>query len=978
MNDLSKNVKKPNIFKRLRIKLFLMQKKSIFEKYLKAPDYVKTYPEAIDKLVEFYEEIPEEVIGIVIDKFSIQKQVEFLNNYENKMSITDMEKCSKNIASIMFEEVKKGIYDSVPLLKNIDGINVEIILMNRLRSEWPDFTSEFKQIAKYFNPKKVVRGDLELLKYFEEEQQLDYVKREKQTDFDKYFKYFSIELQLKYIKEHSEYIKFLSYEAAEKFLINSKNPENLALINPIHQIEIIKKNPAAFKYASKIVQIGIYYISSDGISRDNPLKDYGVNPDICFNAFEALLNSDIRNTRHMGNFSDGRLWERNIRIFENCDIFDIEKTKEFFLHSKLFSAAGSLKHFNELSLRTNSNRQNYGRECWDSTQKEIIKKLRIEQIVELLKIDVNYILPYLDNRGNRTKMNEEENEDSKRRAKKLFIEMFGEEKLNEFILNDNGETVIDLIYKLKDHEDNEVRSDKLSLHYFKILFNNQIIKKIEAEKLNKMFIKLKKGEDISEEFRDIICEVYGEHARKILEARPGLDVHSINSLEVFDKRIIDNFGEAFVHNLLSYNFEDFSEFLDIIKTPEKLENFKIYYEVLTNVLGDNIFTAQKAISGYNYIDKLLNNIRDVELTDAQYANLISIMLSEENPYNIDTLEQLERYDEIVKEEAERELRQIENLEEDTPTAKRDSVEIKREGLKEILLEKILGIEIFQWNKISNLYKFAIDEDLYTEEEMKMIEIINFIINEDNPTKLKKFVQEILNTKGLINPIAFHTVIQKTISRETEILNNNLMSREKMDIECEKEKGKEEPLIYKELINGVEVYHLNGIEFSSLQTVSSVDAKTFIEYDGQFGNAAICCRYRKKQLTKSKSEKITLVFLKVDDNMIISNYDDGGTDAMTTQGPKRIRMRGKILKNVANIPEVIYTNNEVAFYRRYIDKNKITNENLGGKRLPDFIVGGTGITPETYAILKKYNIGILIIHEEKYMDKPKINDEKEKE
>ena len=597
--------------------------------------------------------------------------------------------------------------------------------------------------------------------------------------------------------------------------------------------------------------------------------------------------------------------------------------------------------------------------------------------MDLLKIDVNYILPYVDERIIKHEMNEEEKERSKKRVKKLFVEIFGEEKLKELILDNDGKTVIDLIYELKD---NEVRTDKLSLHYFKILFNNQIMDKIEAEKLKDFFKKLEKGEDINEEFIDIMSKVYGEHAKIILESRPGLSVHSINSLEIFDKRIIDNFGEAFVHNLLSYNFEDFSEFLDIIKTPDKLENFKIYYEVLTNVLGDNIFTAQKAISEYNYINKLLNNIRDIGLTDVQYANLISIMLSEKNPYNIDTLEQLESYEYIVKEEVERELRQIENLKKDVPTTgENDCIKFKTVGMKEILLEKILGIDIFQWKKISNLYKFEVDEDLYTEEEIKMIEIIKFIINEENPTKLKGFIQEILNNKGLINPIVFHTVIQKTISRETEILNNNLMSREKMDIECEKEKGKEDPLIYKEIINGVEVYHLNGLEFSSLQTTSSVDVKTFIEYDGQLGNSAICCRYKKNGLIKPDSRQVVFVFSEVDDNMVISNWDSNDRDAGTTWAAKRIRMSGGILINVANIPEMIYSGNEVAFYRRYLDKNKITNENLGGKRLPDFIVGGYGgMTDETYSILKKYNIGILIIHDEKYADKPKMNDGKEKE
>ena len=53
---------------------------------------------------------------------------------------------------------------------------------------------------------------------------------------------------------------------------------------------------------------------------------------------------------------------------------------------------------------------------------------------------------------------------------------------------------------------------------------------------------------------------YGDKAVKILKSRPRLNVNNINSLESFDQQIIDNFGEAFVHDLISYNIRDFQDF----------------------------------------------------------------------------------------------------------------------------------------------------------------------------------------------------------------------------------------------------------------------------------------------------------------------------------------------------------------------------------------------------------------------------------
>ena len=66
------------------------------------------------------------------------------------------------------------------------------------------------------------------------------------------------------------------------------------------------------------------------------------------------------------------------------------------------------------------------------------------------------------------------------------------------------------------------------------------------------------------EFYKLMQNAYGNDAVDILKSRPKLNVHTINSLEVFDKRIYDTFGEAFVHDLISYNIRDYQEFLIFI------------------------------------------------------------------------------------------------------------------------------------------------------------------------------------------------------------------------------------------------------------------------------------------------------------------------------------------------------------------------------------------------------------------------------
>ena len=56
-------------------------------------------------------------------------------------------------------------------------------------------------------------------------------------------------------------------------------------------------------------------------------------------------------------------------------------------------------------------------------------------------------------------------------------------------------------------------------------------------------------------------------------------------------------------------------------------------------------------------------------------------------------------------------------------------------------------------------------------------------------------------------------------------------------------------------------------------------------------------------------------------------------------------------------------NEVAFYRRHRDSNKIENHNLGGKRIPDFIIPGhDGLSKEDLEYMRKFGIAKLQFHE----------------
>ena len=196
---------------------------------------------------------------------------------------------------------------------------------------------------------------------------------------------------------------------------------------------------------------------------------------------------------------------------------------------------------------------------------------------------------------------------------------------------------------------------EIPLEEFKILFNTKIMEKNAPELIQQYLKEKSEDRDGRELFVEIITNAYGEKAKKILESRPKLDVHSINSLEVFDKNILGEFGESFVHDCISYNLRDFSEFLSVVKNPHKKEMFKTYYDTLVEIYGENVETMQKAISEYSYVEELLNEAENVELTDTQYENLISVLCSRRNQFNITTLSELQNYEQIANQQLETQM-----------------------------------------------------------------------------------------------------------------------------------------------------------------------------------------------------------------------------------------------------------------------------------------------------------------------------------
>ena len=983
--------KKLNIIQKIRLAMFRNQKFSI-DKYIKAPEYIKTDNRLINKIIYSKEicteenllQIPgyklEELIrrgNIKLDIFSSEKQIEFIKKSPDIMIMYSDEK----VFGIVDKAIKNGRYDFLCVVdRNMQGNYLRYLKENEaLNRDLPNILKYLDNDIIY----KLVEKKNDLVIYLDEEQQMKIAQKN-----EKCFKYINSDIQLKYIQQDPKYIDLASDEAQEKFTLLDKS--NFQRTTQDFQLKTIVENPNAYQYSSEEVKYEIWNDSKNEIARDAAI---------------SMLKKDIRNSKHL-ELTDNLGYEiidKYIKLFENVQNEDIQTIKRYFLHSKMFDAKGKLLP-SDKALHGNSPEKSKGIDDYTYSQIEVIHKLNSNQIRQLVDIDSNYVLPYLagngvkrgEDRENFHMIDEENIEHSKEKCEELFNNMFGEEKLEDIkecfnIIYDlqqkKYEYLKDATYNgnIKGVENNDQIAkmreiEDVPLDQVKILFNRDIIEKNSTEVIKRYFEKYNLGQDNSAEFKELLENAYGSHVKGILDSRAGVDVHSINSLEVFDKRIIDNFGEAFVHDLISYNIRDFSAFLEVIKDEDKLSNFKTYYNVLTNVMGNNVETMQRAFSEYRYNEELLENVKDIEITDTQYDNLISVLCSRNNMYDINTLQQLQNFDEIANEITRKELETTRKMQDKGKQA---------EKIKQIISEHILGLDYTHNYKtrnygdsfeyLRNMYDISSEDknkEVYKNSEITMLEVMNFIDKEMQPEKLLDVANSLMNEKGIRNPIAIYNAIDKMKEQQMDMLNESFLTIDKMEQACKEEEGKENPKITKSMReDGIIQYSLEGIDFTFLQhATSGFSLQDILTYEGQLGNNAICTR-----IIHNKNRDVlkeALGYTNVEKNGIIAY---SRKDANTNHMPKLVRGTANI--DGINITQRINNKgNEVAINRRIRNHENISNDNLGGKILPDVLITNEEkhyLDPETLKFLKQHNIPVVYINGEKYKDMEK-NQEQNKE
>ena len=1008
MEEIAISNHKLNIFQKLQLRMFLAKKNISFSDFDKAPDFIKNSQGAINPVFDDY--LTKQGMFLKNDEY-------FNDNSFNKGILKDILKSinnNYNLIEVLLRKDKKIFLDlpievtyrflcEYPQGKEIIDELVEnndtgyyydeSEVLNRIMKD------RSKDIKKYNNfiinlyyrdLEKFIINHKELLEdnpllidkiikqiaFYDEKnikKILPYLPPEKKEKLFmekiEVLRSAEPEEQLEFIRKHKELAKELMFSVQDKFV--EENPkENFQYADIHYQIQKMLRNVEYFEYAPIELKTSIFrskrprYPDDHNDGHDILTKYLTANPkeiEKIENNFELYRKCqyDLLET-----FKDMPVDATNLKM---------EQIKNIFLHTKYFSAPGTV------FKGTLGNPGGGSNDIRSYATYQNIRKLSDEQLVELIKTDSNYILIIGSNWDT---INYDK---CKERFVRIFEELY---KDNPNVLK-NRDEYIGIINKIVSEQRTAYNplgeACGLSLEQnakwgkvdeLKILFNASIMNSNSFEDINNYYNAILNEEDSKPYFLHIIRNTYGEDAIEILESRPNLSARTINSLEVFDSRIMKNFSKEMINDFITYNFEGFSSFLDIVKNPERLEKFKKYYEILSSVISEDAKTMQKAIFEFERVEDILDNkiiTSIISKTQSSSKNEREEGLKTEKNFlfalasgNIGeakTIEDIEKYESLLN----RRLNKI-------------NLNYSKSIIANEVCMNIFGISNDQLELLIKTYGIS-KEMISGEIKNSMDEMSNYIIKYLETDNIATFLQ----TEGIHrDPITLFSTIKEIKKNQTEIINSTFLTREKMDKAIEEDILKNpdvpdiERPIYKSLDeNGDVVYHLNGYDFAFLvSTINlsydiTLDELLHLEFQGN--NSAICTRYCNTALypiTMLRSSR-NIFFTQLEGEEIIGAKGNKTLcgDASTLHAPKLINMigirRGKITELNDYVKDPL---NEISFFRVISEHGKRAR-NAEGRVIPQFT------TEKPTEELKRYGVCQLVIHDEKYRQK---NTEKSKD
>ncbi len=792
---------------------------------------------------------------------------------------------------------------------------------------------------------------------------------------------------INYIAADENISLYISYEQVVNIIRNIELSENIIY-------ELYKENPDIIKYVQDNCSALLELIKShptkisdilNKIDSQNILKIYNLDKEFFNNIFledPMIINDNTSLVSYiLINHTDILKKLMNLHFYDNSREYSHIFGDDFFLRNRTYSDIltnyGADKFIEFLKLyplfgasEKSFDPGNQGASVYNEQQMfenvhytlDVSDNISIDEVYKLIDIDINYLFSIYSYW--RSPYDLDQNKDV---LKQQIIDLLNK-RLYNFGLNDRYQKLLSSVDIIFEHlKDKKVLSEQAIYQSFeiykyeliKLLFNKEIVANNTPEDINNYIESCYSNNgDNQELFYKIFENAYGNKALQIIKSRPGLNPFTINSFEIFRPEIINNFREGFIHDLLSYNIKGFSNFLMISKNAEELNLFIDYYSCLTKIFGENVMTMEKSFMNFYYYKDLIKDVQNVDLTEEEQKNFISVISGNYNNCNISTREDLVNYNEIANKSL-------------LTSLSKAKTEIE---YKNIICNDLFGID---YGVIETAYKFAIDQlsipwnshllvDSLDEPEKNIMQFLKFICDSDlTMEQLNSFVENITCLSNVRQPKSCASLLNKIRVIEIKQVNERLMtnkvieelmsngSLKKMNdydgipIYCYSDRSA--PVINSHLLNHVTPLQID--KMNSLEPDNGVSTiSTWLAPGYNYGE------YRNH-----------VYFYQIpEDSQIVSSMS---RDGQTSKLAKSVHAKG-LKGNMEYSHNGIYEKYppasgippEIAFYRRHRDHKNITNENHGGLIVPNCF---DYLSLDTIEQAKKCN-GIIICSHDNYL------------
>lgn len=499
-------------------------------------------------------------------------------------------------------------------------------------------------------------------------------------------------------------------------------------------------------------------------------------------------------------------------IYGILDNIESKSTKEIinlFINKGLVNAKGKLYRFD---AKSNDISFQYSKKLIT-----VIQKLDINQIISLIMIDSNYILPYICPVYNENDEKSEKEKvviDCNSRCLNVF-KVYYDENIYEDYYKVINKIFNDYLANIDAHDYEKDYNCILDL--FKVLFNKNIITKNNVQKVT-MFIGMtllykestKPGtkEITVKLLNELLSTAYGK------EINNDKELYDLNTLEVFDNRL-SLIPQDLLFDYVKYNFVNISSLLFVAKANKANTLFKKYYEIICEIYYKNKESLFKAVENFQYYIDILKDVENKELSDLEQENLVELLASYRNECNITKKEELEKYD----------ITLLRKLISELSIAKDENV--YRNLLCNYLFNKAYDqsgnpglLENDTIKEICDIYSPETLSDLtingekvFTTDEENLFTMTSLMFNIKDFDLLLSYIEDFLNKKVKRNIVNAINLFNKFKKYRIELINSQIVSLSEIKLLYNQKKD----IVSYENKDGVEIYTIINQDFKVLSS-----------------------------------------------------------------------------------------------------------------------------------------------------------------